>query len=325
MSSKNTKQKNTFKSQTDDDLTKVSELSNKVNNTVASISTLTPTTPTSTTVAKSTTTGKKGGPKQEAVATPALIPTPTPEPIAASKNTAVGKKGGASTATATTTTATTGTATTTATTATTPPEPAASVAVPTPVQNVSSTKSATGGKKGSVKQEVALVNTTTPDNVVQAQTGGRKAKVVREAKPAQVQVQEPVHQVQVEVEAEGVEGGVEVDDEQRGGRLRYFKLIYKDEIQGRYCGKKPKQAANKAFSSIIKDFKKNGNQDGGVNVDINFSIRECTRNSRHKEYRYIGKRETLKEPVKVEIANADGSVKEIEYRFHNKLQKAPKA
>jgi hypothetical protein len=70
--------------------------------------------------------------------------------------------------------------------------------------------------------------------------------------------------------------------------------------------------------------KKLGNQTGGVNVDINFSIKECTRNSRHKEYKYIGIRETLSSPVKVSINNDDGSVKEITYNFHNKIQKAPK-
>ena len=74
--------------------------------------------------------------------------------------------------------------------------------------------------------------------------------------------------------------------------------------------KKPKQAANKAFSSIIKDLKKNDKKEGSVNVDINFSIKECTRNSKHKEYKYIGKRESLETPVKVEIKNSDGTVKE---------------
>lgn len=123
-----------------------------------------------------------------------------------------------------------------------------------------------------------------------------------------------------------VENVIEEDagSDAKNSKQRYFKLIYNDEIQGRYCGKKPKQAANKAFSSIIKELKKNGNQTGGVNVDINFSIKECTRNSKHKEYKYVGKRESLENPVKVEINNSDGSVKEITYNYFNKLQKAPK-
>jgi hypothetical protein len=114
-------------------------------------------------------------------------------------------------------------------------------------------------------------------------------------------------------------------EQKAGSRLRYFKLFYNNEIQGRYCGKKPKQAANKAFSSIIKEYKKTGENNNGIDVDINFSIKECTRNSKHKEYKYVGKRLLLENPVKVEIANEDGSVKQIEYKFHNKLQKASKS
>jgi hypothetical protein len=165
-------------------------------------------------------------------------------------------------------------------------------------------------------------------------TKAKAAKSVKKAEPkadkkADKKVSEKKNKatskLEVKQETEGeVEG--EVDGEgDANARLRYFKLIYNDQIQGRYCGKKPKQAANKAFSSIIKDCKKSGQQNGGVNVDINFSIKECTRNSKHKEYKYIGKRQILENPVKVEIANADGSVKQIEYKFHNKLQKAPKA
>jgi hypothetical protein len=108
-------------------------------------------------------------------------------------------------------------------------------------------------------------------------------------------------------------------------KLRYFKLFYNNEICGRYCGKKPKQAANKAFSSIIKDMKKDGvtvTQDS--QLEVPFAIKECTRNSKHKEYKYIGRRHLLKEPVKVSIDNGDGSVKEIVYKFHNQLQKAPR-
>ena len=110
-------------------------------------------------------------------------------------------------------------------------------------------------------------------------------------------------------------------EEQTNGKLRYFKLFYNDEICGRYCGKKPKQAANKAFSSIIKDLKKSGNETA---VEIAFSIKECTRNSKHKEYKYVGQRQVLKEPVKVEIQNNDGTIKEIIYKYHNLLSKAPK-
>lgn len=172
-----------------------------------------------------------------------------------------------------------------------------------PAQAEQVVKAQKGGKK-TTKQSEPAEPAEPAEPVVQAQKGGKKA-----AK----QVVEPESKVKLEVE-----------EAEEGGKLRYFKLFYNDEYQGRYCGRKPKQAANKAFSSIIKDMKKNGNQKGGVNVDINFSIRECTRNSRHKEYNYIGVREQLNEPVEVKIKNDDGSVKEITYSFHNKISKAPK-
>ena len=180
-----------------------------------------------------------------------------------------------------------------------------------------------GGKKSSKQSEQVsapepVVETKQTEPVVQK--GGKKSS--KQAEPVVEAKSSP------EPEPDQQEGKVEVEEDeeqQTNSRLRYFKLIYNDEVQGRYCGKKPKQAANKAFSSIIKDMKKGGNQQGGVNVDINFSIRECTRNSKHKEYKYVGIRESLKEPVKVAINNEDGSVKEITYNFHNKIQKAPKA
>ena len=178
------------------------------------------------------------------------------------------------------------------------------------------TKNATAATAATVVEPVKVLEQIPVVNNVETTKKTKKANAVNSSD----KIQESVNQITVEVaqDDEDIEAG-------ENSKLRYFKLIYNNNIHGRYCGKKPKQAANKAFSSIIKDFKKNGNQTGGVNVDINFSIRECTRNSKHKEYKYIGKRETLANPVKVEIANTDGTIKEIEYKFHNKLQKAPKA
>lgn len=162
------------------------------------------------------------------------------------------------------------------------------------------------------------------NQVVQEQNLVKKGRGKKVLNDEEVKV---VEQPEIEQQIGGV--FVEEEDEEEqdvsNSKLRYFKLLYNEEVQGRYCGKKPKQAANKAFSSIIKDYKKNGVHHGGVNVDINFSIRECTRTSKHKkEYKYIGKRESLDTPVKVNIKNIDGTVKEIEYKFHNRIQKAPK-
>lgn len=179
-----------------------------------------------------------------------------------------------------------------------------------------------GGKKSKKEEPVEATPTPAPAQApAQVTKGGKKSK--KEAETPVVEATANPVQKASKVAVENADA--EDEEEQVGGRLRYFKLFYNNEFQGRYCGKKPKQAANKAFSSIIKEMKKNGNQEGGVNMNIDFSIRECTRNSRHKEYKYVGIRETLKEPVEVKINNEDGSVKKITYNFHNKIQKAPKA
>ena len=202
----------------------------------------------------------------------------------------------------------------------------------TPVETKQAQKGSKSSKTAKQTETTATTATTTtttttvatpaPVETKQAQKGGKSSKTAKQAEPVAAPTPAPVVQQggesKVNVEAEE-------DDEQNLAGQRYFKLIYNGETQGRYGGKKPKQAANKAFSSIVKDMKKNGNQQGGVNVDINFSIRECTRNSKHKEYKYVGVRESLNQPVKVTINNEDGSVKEITYNFHNKIQKAPKA
>ena len=112
------------------------------------------------------------------------------------------------------------------------------------------------------------------------------------------------------------EGG---EEEVSDGKLRYFKLIYGGKVCGRYCGRKPKQAANKAFSSIIKERVQTGGDKNGVVSNVEFSIRECTRGSKQKEYNYVGSREELKKPVEVELKS---SGKKIVYKFQNKLQKA---
>lgn len=181
-----------------------------------------------------------------------------------------------------------------------------------PVQEtvVTEVKKQKGGKKAASKKTEPVQE---PVAEVKAQKGGKKTT----SKKA-----EPKVEVEIEAEAETKVNGEE--GVEQNSKLRYFKLFYNDEFQGRYCGRKPKQAANKAFSSIIKEMKKNGNQKGGINVGVNFSIRECTRNSKHKEYNYVGVREELKDPVEVKIKNEDGSVKEITYSFHNKISKAPK-
>lgn len=74
-------------------------------------------------------------------------------------------------------------------------------------------------------------------------------------------------------------------------------------------GNKPKQAANKALTSIIKEKEKN--KEEVINVEIKFSLKECTRWNKKKSrkgdnekiekiYNYLGKRELLDEQVPVD-------------------------
>lgn len=103
---------------------------------------------------------------------------------------------------------------------------------------------------------------------------------------------------------------------EEGGKNRFFKVIYDDlKAHGRFSGTKPKQAANKAFTSIVKA--KGGQLGGGR---IKFSIQECTRGSKQKRYNYIGSRVALENPVEILIGK-DGDSKKIVYRFNNRIMK----
>ena len=169
---------------------------------------------------------------------------------------------------------------------------------------------------------VVAAATKAPKGVKKAVATGSTAVVQKAgAKAVKKAAAEPVVKATKKVQKATTEEAQE--EKQMDDKLRYFKLYYNDNICGRYSGKKPKQAANKAFSSIIKDMKKTDNKEG-VNIDITFTIKECTRNSFHKEYKYVGKRLLLKSPVKVTIENGDGTSKDIVYKYHNELKKAPK-
>lgn len=86
---------------------------------------------------------------------------------------------------------------------------------------------------------------------------------------------------------------------------RHFKRVtgindktQKELTVGRFKGSKPKQAANKAFTSLLKELKEAGEDTLG---EFTFSIKECTRGSSQKIYHYIGKRTKLDEPMEVPI------------------------
>ena len=127
------------------------------------------------------------------------------------------------------------------------------------------------------------------------------------------------------VETPKVEAKLEVKVEsdvaaQEGGkrRVRYFRCIYSDDTFGRFSGYKPKQAAGKALTSILRHREKEG-QD--LAQEITFSMVECTRGGSHKVSQYSGKRVKLEKPVTVTIKTSDGKKKEINYNFTNKISK----
>jgi hypothetical protein len=197
----------------------------------------------------------------------------------------------------------------------------APTATPVPTKTLTAKGGAVEAKTTTAKTTTAKTTKTVKSNVVDATPAlaatatTTTTKGAKGAKGGAVETKTTVPIITAELEAEP----------EAQSKLRYFKLFYNSEICGRYCGKKPKQAANKAFSSIVKDMKKDGvSVTADSQLEVSFTIKECTRNSKHKEYKYVGKRHLLKEPVKVSIENSDGSVKEIVYKFHNQLQKAPK-
>lgn len=99
--------------------------------------------------------------------------------------------------------------------------------------------------------------------------------------------------------------------------MRFFKLISDDNriYSGRYQGEFPKQAASKAFTSICHKVPT-------IN-SITFSIKECTRGSKRKIYKYEGERIRLNEPRVVTISDRYDRNHNytIEYQYINRIRK----
>ena len=125
----------------------------------------------------------------------------------------------------------------------------------------------------------------------------------------------------------GESGLVDADVANQDPKKRYFKCVYNNETYGRLCGLKPKQAANKAFTSLLKHMKKSGNAYTGGKIV--FTIVECTRGSKHGKYCYEGERKSLKDPVAVpiKITDPEGKQHEKVVTYYNKnfVKKIPKA
>ncbi len=150
-------------------------------------------------------------------------------------------------------------------------------------------------KKGGSKKEVAAPVKEVAAPVKEVKKGGSK-KVTKKDSKAKKEVDElkVVH--------------------------RYFRCVYKDKDgqvvhAGRYSGKKPKQAACKALTGIVKN---NGLETG---EQVTFLIQECTRGSKKKKYSYVGSQVDLAEPVVIKITKKDGTSSEIEYTKNNEVKK----
>lgn len=171
-----------------------------------------------------------------------------------------------------------------------------------------------------------MSKTTTKKSTTQTSTKKTTAPetVAQETAPAQVPAPTTAP---VEVKENGVAQNkqtkavkptpkVEVAEEKEDKQKRYFKCVYEGKVHGRYSGEKPKQAANKAFTNIIR-----GMGGDSVGKKVRFQMKECTRGSNQKTSTYEGERVKLDKPLTIEIKKNTDKPKVIEYKFTNKINK----
>lgn len=176
---------------------------------------------------------------------------------------------------------------------------AAPVAAPVPAKSAVA-KPAAAKSAAPAKKAVSVKKADAPKKAASTKKSGGAKKEAKKATPK-------------------VDQATEGDED---SRTRYFKVIVDGgEAHGRFSGSKPKQAANKALTSILKTKEQTG---GGVAGEIKFSIVECTRGSKHKQYNYIGQRVKLDKPMEVTIGSGPNA-KKIEYRFNNRVMKDKEA
>ena len=184
----------------------------------------------------------------------------------------------------------------------------APVAPVAPVATPATTTTKKSGKRAQTQETtpatpavVAPVVEATPAPTKGGKRSSKSTTVVVEATPA------PVAQEEVQEETSG-----------RG--KRFFRCVYRATDgtvvnAGRYSGKKPKQAAAKALTAIVK---KNNVTTG---ESVTFLIQECTRGSRKKKYSYEGSQVFLTNPVQITIKKKDGTSSSISYAKNNVLKK----
>jgi len=96
----------------------------------------------------------------------------------------------------------------------------------------------------------------------------------------------------------------------------YYTIVDFPDINrnfGKYKGRSPKIAANKAFSTLIHFVILDNNENDSFGKFIVFIIKDISTN---KEYKYIGNRIKLQNPITI---NKNG--KEITYRYKNIIGK----
>jgi hypothetical protein len=117
-----------------------------------------------------------------------------------------------------------------------------------------------------------------------------------------------------------VKKSVEKNDEQDGGKTkkRHFNMIFLEsgEKRGYYEGSTPKNAANRAYSSYVKELR---HQNKKIPSKINFGIIETTRGSRNNVTCYTGSRSKLDTPLVIQRAGTHGEVKPITYNYRNNV------
>ena len=108
---------------------------------------------------------------------------------------------------------------------------------------------------------------------------------------------------------------------ENGYRNRYFKLVYNGAASGRYTGDKPKQAAGKAYTAILKKLKEDSGNINDNNNTIKFGVMECTRGSNRKTYMFEGTRIELNQPMTISIPDGHGGTREFSYKYYNRIKK----
>jgi len=175
-------------------------------------------------------------------------------------------------------------------------------------------------KKGRKKDSAKVAKAEEPVTKVEVKKGGKKETVETPKETVETPKEtkkggKKAAKAEETGEAEEHEGEVNT----KPGH-RFFRCVFKNtdgEIvhAGRYSGKKPKQAARKALTGIVK---KNELE---VGERVMFLIQECTRGSKKKKYSYVGAQVNLEHPITVTIRKKDGQKSEIIYTKDNEVKK----